>query len=191
MNLNKIVSLEYFKANLEEIENLKDKNLSRAILALVKFQVGGYLLSETNTLKIDSISPHTVFAFNNALIKDISNSYEELEQSLIRVFDSEYRDLIEEKPLINGKEILITKNDEGVINVIDKELHKNLNEEFAGLINQEGEFLYSPYSTVENYLYGKKREVDFTGEYGRGSHELGYRNKIFNDNSKARVLYKR
>lgn len=91
MNLNKIVSLEYFKANLEEIENLKDKNLSRAILALVKFQVGGYLLSETNTLKIDSISPHTVFAFNNALIKDISNSYEELEQSLVRVFDSEYR----------------------------------------------------------------------------------------------------
>lgn len=75
MSLNKVVSLEYFKANLEEIENLKDKDLSKAILILVKFQVGNYLLNDTNTLKIDSISPHTVFAFNTALIKDISPLY--------------------------------------------------------------------------------------------------------------------
>jgi len=190
MDLNKIISLDYFKANLEKIENLKDKNLEKAILLLVKFQVGNYLLSDVNTLRIDSISPHTVFAFNNALIKDISNSYEELEQSLIKVYESEYRDLIEDNPMINGKEIQILKDSEENITVVDKELYENLSEEFSGLINDKGEFLFSPYVTTEIHLDNKKLKIDLTEGYGKGGHELGYRNKIFNDNSKLEYCIK-
>lgn len=184
MSLNKVVSLEYFKANLEEIENLKDKDLSKAILILVKFQVGNYLLNDTNTLKIDSISPHTVFAFNTALIKDISSSYDELEQSLIKVFESEYKDLIEDKPMINGREIFLLKNDDGMINVFDKDLHKYLHEEFKDLIDSNGVFLSTPYNTTEVYLDKRGLQIDFVEGHGKGGHELAYKNKVFNDNSK-------
>ena len=79
---NNVISMDYFKANMETIENLKDKNLLNSILSLAKFQTGNLLVDDSNISRIDAISPHTVFAFNTALIKDIASGYENLESSL-------------------------------------------------------------------------------------------------------------
>ena len=85
---NNIISMDYFKANMEEIEKLKDKNLLSSILSLAKFQTGNLIIDDSNLSKIDAISPHTVFAFNTALIKDIALSYEDLEKSIKTVYQS-------------------------------------------------------------------------------------------------------
>lgn len=181
---NNIVSLEYFKANMETFENLKDKNLFKAILTLVKFQVGNYLLNDTNTVKIDSISPHTVFAFNTALIKDIAMSYDDLEQSVAKVYDSEYKDLLEDKLVIADKEVFIEKDSLGNVNLYDKEQYEYLNENFKDLITKEhGFFINSPYSTAEVFLENRGLKINFAEGNGKGGHELGYKNKIFTDNS--------
>ena len=79
---NNVISMDYFKANMEAIENLKDKNLLNSILSLAKFQTGNLLVDDSNISRIDAIQPHTVFAFNTALIKDIASGYENLESSL-------------------------------------------------------------------------------------------------------------
>ncbi|MGJ0310726.1 hypothetical protein [Aliarcobacter cryaerophilus] len=85
---NNIISMDYFKANMEEIEKLKDKNLLSSILSLAKFQTGNLIIDDSNLSKIDAISPHTVFAFNTALIKDLALSYEDLEKSIKTVYQS-------------------------------------------------------------------------------------------------------
>lgn len=71
----KIISADYLKANIEAIDKITNKNLSKAVLALAKFQSGNFLLEDGSTEKIEAVSENTVFAFNKALIKDISNSY--------------------------------------------------------------------------------------------------------------------
>ena len=45
---NNIISMDYFKANMETIENLKDKNLLNSILSLEKFQTGNLLVDDSN-----------------------------------------------------------------------------------------------------------------------------------------------
>lgn len=181
---NNIVSLEYFRANMEDLEKLKDKNLFKAILSLVKFQVGNYLLNDTNTLKIDSISPHTVFAFNTALIKDIALSYDELEQSMVVVYNSEYKDLLEDKLVIANKEVFIQKDSLNNTYIYDKEQYEYLQEEFKDLISEEhGIFINSSRLTLETYLEDRGLKVKLLEGYGNGGHELGYKNKIFADNS--------
>ena len=54
---NNIISMDYFKANMEEIEKLKDKNLLSSILSLAKFQMGNLIIDDSNLSKIDAISP--------------------------------------------------------------------------------------------------------------------------------------
>lgn len=58
---NNIISMDYFKANMEEIEKLKDKNLLSSILSLAKFQTGNLIIDDSNLSKIDAISPPIQF----------------------------------------------------------------------------------------------------------------------------------
>lgn len=181
--INNIISMDYFKANLENIENIKDKKLSNAILNLVKFQSGNYLLDDSNTFKINSVSVHTVFAFNKALMKDIANSYTELEKSLIEVMQSEYRDLIVDQPTISGHSIEIKNNKDGILSVYDKKLVGEVFDVFGTdgtYIDEEGVFTRSTYSTHSSLERNTNYRLDLADkENGNGSHVLATRNRMF------------
>jgi len=112
---NKLVNIDYFLANKELIESIKNKKIMSAIAVLLKFHSEDYLLSDSNTQRITSATQNTVFLFNQALIKDISKSYELLEDSVSLIRDSEYQELLVDSPRIFGKEIEYMEQDRKTI----------------------------------------------------------------------------
>ena len=83
MEENKLIDIDYFVANKTRIEEITNKKFLTAMSLLLRFHSGELLLNTRNTERITSATQNTVFAFNYALAKDISKSYDDLEEAII------------------------------------------------------------------------------------------------------------
>lgn len=185
MSLNKVVSIGYFEANSNEIENIKNKELASAIFMLTKYQLGHYLIDDSNTAKIESISLSTTFAFNNALVKDIVNSYKALEKSISIVYKSDYKDLLEDEIFLNDKKITIHECENGEIRLIEDESLKYVQDNIGDIVNFNDDKLTVKYLTMQNTLLKDKKRMSFN--LGYGVQELQIKSKLFEDKKNIEV----
>lgn len=149
---NKLISDKYFKENIHNIENIKDKELLNSILVLVSFHSGNTLLSDKNISKFDSVSIYSTSMFSQSLIKDIADSYNLLEKSILNVNKSIYKDLLLQNPTINGKEFYI-----GEDTLVQKDLLEDLKKVFDEKVEEDG--------TINNNDFTSYREL-----WGKGIH---------------------
>ncbi|KAB7891461.1 hypothetical protein [Poseidonibacter ostreae] len=183
----KIISIDYLKANMEAIDKIKNKNFSNAILTLAKFQSGNFLLEDSDTEKIESVSENTVFAFNKALIKDISNSYDALEKSIFEIYKSDFSELLEDRMFIEGKEIKVEDLDTS-IHLIDIETRDKARTIFEKEINEEDGKFYIDYYKQSGYnAKPKERGYTFEIEHSYGVQELQIKNKLFQTKNDAPI----
>lgn len=146
---NKLIDIDYFLANQDKIEKIKNKKFSTAIATLLKFQSNDFLLFDLNTQKINNVSQNTAVFFNQALIKDIAKSYDVLENAVGQVLDSDHKDLLVDSPVIFGQEVEYYNNEDTFM-LVNKDL-KQYFEELDSKFFKEGIHSQFDFFSAVNY----------------------------------------
>ena len=177
---NKIIDIDYFIANQNEIEKIKNKKFSSAVSTLLKFQSGNYLLYDGNTQRITNITQNTAVFFNQALIKDIAKSYDMLEDACSVIADSDYRDMLADNPILFGKEAkfvhIYEEHDDGVrdefyiVNTETEEFFKEFPLDYF-----DGDDKFSTFDFYKASGYSTKKETGY--EFNVLSSSFSKRNK--------------
>jgi len=139
---NRIIDIDYFVANQSEIEKVKNKKFSSAVATLLKFQSGNYLLYDGNTQKITNITQNTAVFFNQALVKDIARSYEMLEDACSAVYESDFKEMLCDEPVLFGKKAIFTPHKDGfyIINSETDEFFKDMPSSYFHNEDKLGQF---------------------------------------------------
>ena len=108
--------------NYDEYNKIKDelsqnkpskeiKDIRRALGVLMSVDAGDYLISTKNIDKLPNISDETVYKYNQALFKDLKNSYKEVKKAIEILFDKGKQNLISDNPSIGNINVLISYDD--------------------------------------------------------------------------------
>lgn len=153
-----IIDYEQYKKMEPSIDE-KNKQLIKAIGNLMMVDYENQLIYTKNTDALASITQSSIFLFNDAILKDITKSYNEIEKAVTVLYNEGYQELICDKPSILGHEVVILSNkindNEYDLNFFKKEEYDYILKSIpAEYLEKDGNKMFLH---VREYYYDRKK----------------------------------
>jgi hypothetical protein len=185
-----LIDYNNYEQRKAEIESKAPKAVENAIGNLMLVDYGNSHIHTKHTDALTNITQSSAFAYNKALLQDLTKSYDEIVKSLKILYNTGYSDLISQHPTLIGKEIdiLIHKSDENDfdVNIFSKEEIEFMATKLPIVYTHKQDNKYF-YDVRDSYYDSKKQfesnsKINILG-YGRRDNYLLKEKKIMKSKS--------
>lgn len=139
------------------LEDKKNKKLSIALSNIIGVDSGNLMISTKHTDRFETITMQSVVFYNSALLKDVGDSYKELERAIYEIRNSELVELLSSEPTLLGKPVFFVDiKNKACVEIFEQPVYDYIRGELADVVSISDDGINFKTST---YFY-QKAKVD-------------------------------